>query len=176
MQGNGADARSVELVTAAIMGTVPTWDAQNMTVAQPNVPADVHPIVRAVALADLGIPGMEGGAEFVETGDGLFREENLDVARALRRCAARADLAADVVEAYKARIVGWSRGQVAYARGRRARLPIELDGMSGPARAAVEALFHRFDESIAAAEQAVKVREPMPAWDVLRVVGYSIPS
>ena len=39
MQGNGADARSVELVTAAIMGTVPSWDAQNMTVEQPNVTA-----------------------------------------------------------------------------------------------------------------------------------------
>jgi hypothetical protein len=177
MKGNGADdARAAELVTAAILGTVPSWDGQNMTVAQPNVPADAHPVVRAVALSDLGIPGMDGGLDFVETGDGLFREENLDVARALRGCTSRAHLPADVVEAYKARVVGWARGQVAYARGRRARLPIELGDLNGPARAAVEALFSRFDESIAAAELAVKQRESMPAWDVLRAAGYVVPS
>jgi hypothetical protein len=172
----GFSDEQCDLVTRAIMGTVPAWDVENKTVSQPRVPPDAPPAVRAVALADLGIPGMDGGPEFVETGDGLFREENLDMGRALRACKSRSDLAADVLEGYKARIIGWCRGQASYARGRRARLPIELGDLSGSVRSAVEALFSKFDESIAAAEEVIRVRDAMTPWEVLRATGYTIPS
>src|SRR5262249_14770986 len=76
--GGFSDAQC-DLVTAAILGTVPAWDNDNKTVSQPKVTPDASPAIRAVALADLGIPGMDSGRDYVETGDGLFREENLDI-------------------------------------------------------------------------------------------------
>ena len=168
------DERDSDLVRRAILATVPGWDVENRTVSQPNLPPDASPVVLAVALADLGIPGMEGAAN-VEVGDQLFREENLDVSRELRRCTRRCDLSDAVLQGFKARILAWCRNQAAYVRGRRARLPIELGELSGERRAAVEAMFGRFDEAIAAADEVVRVREALPAWEVLRLTGYSIP-
>lgn len=173
--GGYSDAQC-DLLTRAIMGTVPAWDPENKTVSQPRVPADASPAIRAIAMADLGIPGMDGGDEYVKTGDDLFREENLDVLRTVLAAKSRDDVAADLLEAYKGRIVGWCRGQATYARGRAARLPVELGDLSGPTRAAVKALFTKFDESIAAAEEAIRVREAMAPWEVLQVTGYKIPS
>jgi hypothetical protein len=162
------------LVTQAILATVPGWDAENETVSQPNLTADAPAVVRAVALADLGIAGMEAAA-FVETGDQLFREENLDIARALRLAVTPAGLPADTLEGYKARMLAWSRSQVGFAQGRRARLEIELGNLSSGARAAVRALFSEFDAAVAAATEVVKVREPLPPWEVARAMGYPIP-
>jgi hypothetical protein len=164
-----------DLVTQAILATIPGWDVDNKTVSQPNLTPDSPPIVRAVALADLGIPGMEG-IVYIETGDNLFREENLDVARALRSCKTRGELSSEVLEGYKTRILNWCRAQAIYARGRRTRLPIEVGNLSGAARSAVEALFNRFDEAIAAADEVVRVREGLPAWEVVRLTGYVVPA
>jgi hypothetical protein len=161
------------LVTQAILATLPGWDAAHHTASQPRLSAAAPPVVRAVALADLGSAGMDGAA-FVEGSDQLFREENLDIGRALRHCATRGDLSRAVLEGYKARALAWARFQAAFARGRRARLPMELGNLSGAARAALQALFCRFEEAIAAAEEAVRVREALPAWEVLRATGYSI--
>jgi hypothetical protein len=172
-QGDLGDG-DCDMVTQAILATIPGWDPENKTVSQPKLAADAPPVVRAVAMADLGIPGMDG-APYVEAGDNLFREENLDIVRALRTCRSRADLSDEVLEAYKKRILGWCRAQVAYAQGRQARLPIELGNLDGPARAAVEKLFCKFDEAIAAAEEAVRVRDALPPWEAIRATGYAIP-
>jgi hypothetical protein len=163
------------LVTQAILATVPGWDVENETVSQPNLTPDAPAVVRAVALADLGIAGMEAAA-FVETGDQLFQEENLDIARALRLAVTQAaGLPADTLEGYKARMLAWSRFQVGFARGRRARLEIELGNLSSGAKAAVRALFSEFDAALAAATEVVKVREPLSPWEVARAMGYPIP-
>jgi hypothetical protein len=174
MRELGLTEADCDLVTQAILSTIPAWDASNKTVSQPRLTADAPAVVRAVALADLGIPGMDG-AEYVETGDNLFREENLDIARALRRCTRRGDLDGVTLEGCKTRILAWCGAQVVYAQGRRARLPIELGNLTGAARAAVEALFCRFDEAIAAAEQAVRRREALTGWEVARATGYTVP-
>jgi hypothetical protein len=168
------DEQDSALVTQAILATIPGWAAEHNTVSQPRLSAAAPPAVRAVALADLGSAGMDGAA-FVAGGDQLFREENLDIGRALRHCATRCDLGRAVLEGYKARALVWARFQATFARGRRARLPTELGDLRGAARAAVQALFCRFEEAIAAAEEAVRVREALPAWEVLRATGYSIP-
>jgi hypothetical protein len=162
------------LVTQAILATVPGWDAENETVSQPNLTPDAPAVVRAVALADLGIAGMEA-ASFVETGDQLFREENLDIGRALRLAVTPAGLPAGTLEGYKARMLAWSRSQVGFARGRRARLEIELGNLNSGAKAAVRALFSEFDAALAAATEVVKVCEPLPPWEVARAMGYPIP-
>jgi hypothetical protein len=162
------------LVTQAILATVPGWDAANETVSQPNLTPDVPAVVRSVALADLGIAGMEAAA-FVATGDQLFREENLDIGRALRLAVTQAGVLAGTLEGYKVRMLAWSRSQVGFARGRRARLEIELGNLSSRAKAAVRALFSEFDAAVAAATEVVKVREPLPPWEIARAMGYPIP-
>jgi hypothetical protein len=73
-----------ELVTRAILATIPGWDAENGTVFQPHLTADAPAAVRAVALADLGIAGLDAGA-FVMTGDQLFREAEVVVRPELSR-------------------------------------------------------------------------------------------
>ncbi|WP_435011981.1 hypothetical protein P12x_006093 (plasmid) [Tundrisphaera lichenicola] len=163
-----------DLVTWAILATIPAWDAANGTVSQPLLTADAPATVRAVALADLGIAGMDGEA-FLATGDQLFREENLDIGRALRRCTRRADLGAATLEGYKQRMLAWSRSQPDFARGRRARLGQELGDPNGPAAGAVRALFGGFEAAIGAAEEAVGARELLPPWGVARAMGYPIP-
>jgi hypothetical protein len=162
------------LVTQAILATVPGWDAENATISQPNLTLDAPLVVRAVALGDLGTAGMDG-ASFVETGDQLFREENLDISRALRLAIAHADPSADTLEDYKVRMLAWSRSQVGFARGRRARLEIELGNLSFRAKSAVRALYSEFDAAIAAAAEAVRIREPLPLWEVARAMGYPSP-
>ena len=112
--GGAFGAAEYDLVTRAILATVPGWDAENGTVSQPHLTADAPATVRAVALADLGVAGMDGEA-FLVAGDRLFREENLDIGRALRRCATRADLGAATLEGYKARMQAWSRSQAGFA-------------------------------------------------------------
>ena len=39
----------------------------------------------------------------------------------------------------------------------------------------VERLLSRFDEAITSADEAARVREGMPAWEVARVMGYTVP-
>ena len=84
-------------------------------------------------------------------------------------------LPAGTLDAYKARMLAWSRTQPGFARGRRARLEIELGNLSSRAKAAVRALFSEFDAAVAAATEVVKAREPLPPWEVARAMGYPIP-
>jgi hypothetical protein len=164
-----------DLVTQAILATIPGWDAENQTVSQPNLTPDSPPVARAVALSDLGTGGMDG-AIFAMTGDQLFIEENLDIARALRSCKTRADLAAAVLERYKERMLVWSRSQVTFVRGRRARLETEMGDLSSTAKDAVRALFSAFDAAITAAAEVVTAREILSPWEVARSMGYTIPA
>jgi hypothetical protein len=162
------------LVTQAILATIPGWDAEHQTVSQPHLTHHALPLIRAVALSDLGIAGMDG-QPFLKTGDQLFREENLDIDAALRRCATRADLDGVVLDGYKARMLTWSRSQVAFARGRRALLEQDLGNLQGAAREAVRNLFGKFETAISLSEDAVRAREALSPWEVAQAMGYPIP-
>ena len=162
-----------DLVIQAILATIPVWNALHQTVSQPHLTHEAPLVVRAVALADLGIAGMDG-LPFLETGDQLFREENLDIA-ALRRCSTRADLSEVVLEGYKARMLTWSRSQPGFVRGRRARLEQDLGNLKGAAREAVRELFCEFETAITVAEDAVRTRESLSPWEVARAMGYAVP-
>jgi hypothetical protein len=163
-----------DLATRAILATIPGWDAENQTVSQPQLTHEAPPVVRAVALADLGIAGMDG-TPFLETGDQLFREENLDIDAALRRCSRREDLDGAVLEGYKARMQAWSRAQPDFARGRRALLEQDLGSLPGAAREAVRGLFSEFETAITLSEATVRAREALPPWEVARAMGYPVP-
>lgn len=175
MQANGYGDEDCQIVTEAILATVPGWSPQLGTVIQPNLSATSHPVVRAVALADIGVAGMDG-ERFVLEGDPLFREENLDIARALRDATTRPAIGADTQEAFKARMLAWSRSQSGFARGRKAALEAELGSMDDARKDAVRSLFSQFDVAIAASERLVAERSEHSFWNLAAAMGYAIPA
>lgn len=175
MQANGFGEVDCQLVTEAVMATVPGWSPSLGTVIQPNLKRDSHPVVRAIALADIGVAGMDG-ALFIREGDPLFREENLDVARALRAVTTRSDLTAETQEAYKARMLAWLGSQSGFARGRKTALENELGNLDDVQKDAVRTLFSGFDAAIAASERFVACRSGLSFWDLAAAMGYSIPA
>jgi hypothetical protein len=159
------------LVTQAILATIPGWDPEHQTVIQPHLTPEAPAVVRAVALADLGIAGMDG-LPFLETGDQLFREENLDIGAALRPCSTPSELDEIALDCYKGRMLTWSRSQPAFARGRLALLEKELGNLQGTAREAVRNLFGAFDPAIKISEDAGTAREALSPLEVARAMGY----
>jgi hypothetical protein len=141
-----------QLVRAAIMVTVPAWDSEHGTTIQPALTPQSHPVVRAVALADLGAAGMEPTL-FAMEGDQLFVEEQLDIVEAIQKARSPGDISFVTQELYRERYRLWTNSQVQFARGRRALLWSELRGLDGAAWRRVIKLFSHFDESIRLAKR-----------------------
>jgi hypothetical protein len=157
MAGLGAPFTPEEkgIVASAILATIPGWGVPYSTVIQPFLKPDSHKVVRAVALADLGSSGMDPDM-FLTDGPTLFAEENLDVMEALETAQTAADIAADKQETYRARYMGWLKIQPPFARGRqRYFAEVESASLDEESKARLHALFSRYEESIAAAEQAL---------------------
>lgn len=112
MQSSGVNFMSVEydLVTEAILVTIPTWDAQAGTVIQSALRPMTHDLVRAVALADIGSPGMDTDG-FLRDSMTLFLEEQLDIAYVLR---GEKDFTPP--ESYHKRYCAHLRGQAGFAK------------------------------------------------------------
>jgi hypothetical protein len=145
------------IVSSAIVGTIPGWDTEAATVSQPFLIE--HPVIRAVALADLGSAGMDP-IMYGRDGPALFAEENIDVMEAVMAAQTASDIPEASQQFYRARYLTWLRVQPGFARGRQYRLEHgELDGLEPAALARVRALFCRFDDSVAAAEAAIVAAE-----------------
>jgi hypothetical protein len=151
---------------------------EKLTVVQPNLNFESHLVARAVALGDLGTAGMDGPEAFLKEGDTLFREEQLDVARLVRRKQIL-NIPAEHKTRIMERIVKWSGTQPKFAEGRRDLLEAELEGLTPDAKQRVAALFPHFDSSIAAAKEQLARRQELLAREdfvgLLREVGYAIP-
>lgn len=167
--------QDAQLVTEAILATVPGWDPANGTVCQPNLLPTSHLVVRAVALADLAVAGMQG-TDFVREGDPLFREEQFDIARAIRGATNRSDIPIETQEGFRKRMLGWSQSQAGFAKGRKARLDAELGELDASAKERVKALFIGFDAAIQASAALVTERSQLSFWEIAEAMGYGIPS
>jgi len=150
--------KDLAVIEDAIRGTVPKFSTEKNTIIQPNVTEQSMLISRAVALADLGTAGMDGAEAFLSEGDALFREENLDITRALKNQELLAD---ELKEHYRVRMIEWTKGQPVFAMGRRDLLDEELRGMPPGADVAIKKLFNKFDESISTSEKRAEERESM---------------
>jgi hypothetical protein len=168
------DVQDAQLVTEAILATVPGWDPANGTVCQPNLKPDSHLVVRAVALADLATAGMQG-TDFAHEGDPLFREEQLDIARTISAATRRSDIPVDTQEGFRTRMLQWSKSQAGFANGRKARLEAELGDINAEAKDRVKALFCGFDAAIDAATTIVTERSKLSFWEIADAMGYTIP-
>lgn len=154
------------IVASAIIGTIPAWDQDAATVVQPFLIA--HPVVRALALADIGSAGMDPDMYRLD-GPALFAEENLDIMTALAKARRAAEIPQADQQRYRARYIDWLNVQSVFARGRRDCLESgELDGLEEPARTRVAELFSHFDESIAAAEAAAAQAETLDLTQLMR--------
>lgn len=141
------------IVSSAIVGTIPGWDVEAGTVSQPFLIE--HPVVRAVALADLGSAGMDPRM-YRRDGPALFAEENIDLMEAVMTARRVSEIPEAAQQFYRARYLAWLKVQPGFARGRETRLGSgELDGLTPSVQARVRALFSRFEESVAAAEAAI---------------------
>lgn len=179
-----------DMVRLAIEATVPGWSMEHMTVIQPELTVDSHPVVRALALSDLGVSGMDG-ADFRNEAPALFVEENLDVITAITEARTRADLDSRTVVicdkdgneigqdkatvVYRQRMLDWYKSQLGFAKGRKARLELELGNLPEDAKVAVRALFGKFDAAIETATQVVIELEAMDFYGVAQATGYKVP-
>jgi hypothetical protein len=154
------------VVSSAIVGTIPGWDNAAATVCQPFLIE--HPVIRAVALADLGSAGMDP-VMYGRDGPALFAEENLDVMEAVMAAERVGEIPEASQQFYRARYLAWLRVQPGFARGRESRLDAgELDGLEPAAQARVRALFCRFDESVAVAESAIAAAQTLAFAPLMR--------
>lgn len=140
------------IVASAIVSTIPSWDPEIGTVAQPFLVA--HPVVSAVGMADLGAAAMSPET-FGRDGPALFAEENIDLMKAVMAAPRADDVSGADQSLYRERYLDWLDAQPAFARGRQQRLlGEEIAGFDAPMRARLTALFNRFDDSAALARQS----------------------
>lgn len=131
------------VVEASIMATVPHFE--NGTVVQPNVTDSSPLIAQAIALADLGVAGMEGFSYFLRDTNDLFKEDNLDVVDILLE---KRQLSEAHKRYLKDRIMDGTQRQLHFAEGRRNQLDPELLKLPSASREAVRRLFNKFPETI----------------------------
>ncbi|MDA2935860.1 hypothetical protein MYX06_01425 [Patescibacteria group bacterium AH-259-L05] len=163
--------QDMKTVQEAIEATIPGDILKNNTVIQPNLTKDSSLITRAVALADLGAAGLDGAEAFLADGDNFFREENMDIADAVKNIK---NLTNEQKEYYKKRMITWAEFQPKFAQGRKDSLDKELKGIPGTAKDAVRALFNKFDESIQAAQERAEKRKTMSLEELAEDMGYKI--
>ncbi|MDE1970160.1 MAG: HD domain-containing protein [Patescibacteria group bacterium] len=177
-QGELFTEHDKDIVKEAILATVPGFDRSLGTVTQPNLHEDASFITKAVALADLGAM-MGGGEEFLEDGNRVFREDNIDIAEALEH----PEMIDERKKRYFAtRIQNWYRTQVSFVEGRQQIFEIQLLSFPESVRDKVKELF-KFDEAIAAARQriadienATQAGRPYSFEQMMESMGYALPS
>ncbi|MEK7390800.1 MAG: hypothetical protein AAB635_01540 [Patescibacteria group bacterium] len=147
-----------ELVNSAILVTVPSWNTEYGTVVQAALTPESHSVIRAVALADIGSPGMEPDG-FGNDGDALFIEQEIDIAEAIRKAKSSDDISPDNQKRYLTRYRSWLNSQHGYAKGRQTLFETELGNLNDRAKERVRQLFSRFAEAISTAESNAKTDE-----------------
>lgn len=165
-------ALSEEAIMATKASGPGSWDPERQTIVQPNLNERSSLTARALALADIGGAGMDGGAQYVFEGSTLFREENLDILEALSDAEKSETLTDEQKENFKKRMLAWSNFQPVFAEGRKARFEIEIGGLPEEAKEALRKLFNKFDESINAAKKKAEERKLMTFEELAGDFGY----
>jgi hypothetical protein len=160
----------MKTLAEAIDATVPGFNPEKATVTQPRLRPESSIIARAIALADLGEAGMDSAA-FLKAGDALFREENLDILEAMKD---PSKLTEDQKDYFRKRMLGWSKFQPLFARGRQSLLDKELEGLPAEAADEVRSLFTEFDKSIDGAAEKAARREKMSFEETAKDMGYEL--
>ena len=129
----------IKIITEAIEATICLYDPSDNSIYQPDlydgnknlsIPAQI------IALADLGSLGMEGINSYFQEGSLIFLEENPDIVPLLiNKIANKLDINSldqeqqELWENVRQRLLRRARFQINFARGRKARLERELQGL-----------------------------------------------
>lgn len=154
-------------VAAAIEGTIPKFDPQLGTIIQPRAETSEDILVRAIALADLGEAGMTGPRAYLEGGDKLFVEENIDMWDLHP-----GELSNEQKAYYKRRMDDWNASQPTFALGRKNKLADEIATFTEAVRPFLEKEFSAFDDSITAAQTRADQRRAMNFEELYRDMGF----
>lgn len=119
----------ITAVREGILATVPVFDDVSKTIIQPNLNENSHIVAKAVAFADLGATGMDGGNTLVRDSVALFLEDNF----------AKFD---------RKKYVEWCERQISFGIGRKLLLDKEMSYLSPEYRQAVRGLFTGFDVAL----------------------------
>ena len=163
--------RDIDAVREAISATIPGFNPELKTVIQPNLNERSSVVARALALADIGAAGMDGPEAFCREGDAVFREENLDIMDKLKNINALSD---KEKKYFRERMLNWTKFQSNFAKGRKALLETELQGILELARDEVKKLFKEFDRSIETVEKSAEKRQSLSFEELARDMGYKI--
>lgn len=146
------------LMANAISATFPRRHESLATTIQPLLHENSHPVVRCVALADLGTAGMDGGKAFLAESRLRFLEKNLDIYSAITLSGNNRIFLVSQ-KAYKKRMLEWLCMQLPFIEGRRQRLEVELGNWDSSTKDRVRNLFCHFDDSKSAIEKAIQDQE-----------------
>lgn len=148
----------------AIEATIPGFNPDLKTVVQPNLNKDLPLVAQAVAWADLAEAGMDPEA-YARGGKALFREENMDIAGAIRDKVQLDDATkASILERAKQ----WMEFQVPFAKGRQTKFAEEASNFPS-----VLAIVNKFDESIGKSKEAVAQMGNMNFDQAIAFMGYN---
>lgn len=175
---NGHDRISksqLRLASKAILVTIADWFNPLSTAIQPFLTPKSHPIVRCLALADLGAAGMDGDYFLVE-GDLRFRERNVDIELATIEAKKQSDISQNDQEKYRQRILYWLAIQEKFVMGRRERLEVEMGNLTQQQKGNVRSLFCHFNEALFAVKQAIHARKNESFWYIAKQMGCKTPS
>jgi len=154
-----------QVVTEAILATIPSFDPALHTVTQPLVTPDSSIVTKAVTLADIGSAGMEGGDSSLQDCISLFQEENINFAATARR----EDLTESQKDTLRNMLLGSLQAQEQFITGRKILFPAELAYFPTELQGTVASLFTHFDE----AEETIKrVVEYASHWSLDELLYY----
>lgn len=162
----------LKMVEEAINVTVPGFDMEKGTVVQPSLTPESSLITRAVALADISTAGIDGPEAYLAEGDALFREENLDIAEAVKSVET---LSEQQKNFYRERMLKWGAGQIKFAEGRKSLLEDELlVHYPDSTHEVLRTLFGRYDDSIAAEHERTERRKAMNFEELAEDMGFAL--
>ncbi len=158
----------MQIMAEAHLATIPPWNDELGTVVQPYLTIYSRPLVRVMAIGDIGSSG-RNTAQFLEDGDRLFREEQIDILEALM---SPEPMSISYKRYCKDRIVAWSYGQPNWAIGRQRRQDLEFAGFTKPVQIAMKRRYNQFVQSEEATRLVAQKREEMSPDQILIDIGY----
>ncbi len=156
------------IVRNAIEVTIPSFDTERNTIVQPHLSKDSHIVTKVVGFVDLGAAGLDTNI-FLEGGDGLFREDNIDVYDSIH---SGKPLTEEKKEYLRARLYDWSAFQPNFAKGRKKLLEEEIELLPIGAQKYINNVFNLFTNSIENAKLRAERRKNMTFEEIAKDMGY----
>ena|SRR3989344_2995734 len=152
--------------------TIPGFSPEHKTVFQPNLKPETSIVARLTGLADIGSAGMNT-ERFLEDGDELFREEQLDILLMLTSPNSLMFTNSRVSDHVRGRMINWSNFQPNFARGRGELFDSDTEGLPEKAIKILKNHFDHFDDSYEATLSIAKKRESMTLQELIVDMGYT---